>query len=170
MKKQAPPLVSVVMGSDSDFTVMKSAVAVLIEFKIPYEVFLTSAHRSPERTTYFAAGMEGRGIKVAIVGAGAAAHLAGVVAAQTALPVIGVPLNATPLNGLDALLSTVQMPGGIPVATMAIGPAGAKNAALMAVRILSLEDRSLRLKLQEYSKKMSRDIESKQEKIDCLVK
>jgi len=169
MKKKNPAVVSVVMGSDSDLTVMKSAMDVLTQFELPFEVFLTSAHRSPERTAYFASGLEGRGIKVVIVGAGAAAHLAGVIAAQTALPVIGVPLNATPLNGLDALLSTVQMPGGIPVATMAIGPAGAKNAALMAVRILSLENRDLRMKLQAYSKKMSRDVEEKQEKIDCLV-
>ncbi len=167
--RQENVTVSVVMGSDSDFTVMKNAMDILAGFGIPYEVFLTSAHRSPERTAYFAAGLEGRGIKVAIVGAGAAAHLAGVVAAQTALPVIGVPLNATSLNGLDALLSTVQMPGGIPVATMAIGSAGAKNAALLAIRILSLNDQPLRKKLQAYSKKMSRDVEEKQEKIDCLV-
>jgi phosphoribosylaminoimidazole carboxylase PurE protein len=157
------------MGSDSDFTVMKSAMDTLAEFNIPYEVFLTSAHRSPERTYYFATGLEGRGIKVVIVGAGAAAHLAGVIASQTALPVIGVPLNATSLNGMDALLSTVQMPGGIPVATMAIGTAGAKNAALLAVRVLSLQDRTLRGKLQEYSKNMSKQVEEKQEKINCLI-
>ena len=169
MKKKSSPLVSVVMGSDSDFQTMKNAMDVLASFKVPYEVFLTSAHRSPERTTYFAAGLEGRGIKIVIVGAGAAAHLAGVIASQTALPVIGVPLNATSLNGLDALFSTVQMPGGIPVATMAIGNAGAKNAALLAVRILSLGDRSLRKRLQEYSKNMSREVEEKQEKIDCLI-
>jgi phosphoribosylaminoimidazole carboxylase PurE protein len=168
MKKSAP-LVSIVMGSDSDFTVMKSAMDTLAEFNIPYEVFLTSAHRSPERTYYFATGLEGRGIKVVIVGAGAAAHLAGVIASQTALPVIGVPLNATSLNGMDALLSTVQMPGGIPVATMAIGTAGAKNAALLAVRVLSLQDRTLRGKLQEYSKNMSKQVEEKQEKINCLI-
>jgi 5-(carboxyamino)imidazole ribonucleotide mutase len=170
MNKKTLPLVSVVMGSESDFTVMKNAMDVLTEFKLPFEVFLTSAHRSPERTAYFATGLEGRGVKVVIVGAGAAAHLAGVIASQTALPVIGVPLNATPLNGLDALLSTVQMPGGIPVATMAIGPAGAKNAALMAVRILSLENRTLRMQFQAYSKKMSREVEEKQEKIECLLK
>jgi len=169
MKKNASPLVSIVMGSDSDFTVMKSAMDTLAEFKIPYEVFLTSAHRSPERTYYFATGLEGRGIKIVIVGAGAAAHLAGVIASQTALPVIGVPLNATSLNGMDALLSTVQMPGGIPVATMAIGTAGAKNAALLAVRVLSLQDRTLRGKLQEYSKNMSKQVEEKQEKINCLI-
>lgn len=168
MKKKTP-VVSVVMGSDSDFSVMKSAMDMLAEFEVPYEVFLTSAHRSPERTFYFAAGLEERGIKAVIVGAGAAAHLAGVVASVTALPVIGVPLNASPLNGLDALLSTVQMPGGIPVATMAIGAPGAKNAALLAIRILGLSDRNLRKKYQAYSKKLSQDVEAKQEKIDCLI-
>lgn len=169
MKKRTPPVVSVVMGSDSDFSVMKSAMDVLAVFNVSYEVFLTSAHRSPERTTYFATGLEGRGIKVVIAGAGAAAHLAGVISSLTALPVIGVPLDATSLNGLDALLSTVQMPGGIPVATMAIGAAGAKNAALLAVRILCLNDRKLRKKYQDYSKKLSQDIEARQEKIDCLI-
>lgn len=161
-------LVSVVMGSDSDLPVLREAMAVLKEFDIPYEALLTSAHRSPERTAAFAKGAAGRGVKVIIVGAGAAAHLAGVIASQTVLPVIGIPIDASSLAGLDALLSTVQMPGGIPVASMAIGKPGARNAALMAARILALDDGALRKKLDAYAKKMARDIEKKQENVTCL--
>ena len=139
--KKESILVSVVMGSDSDLPIMIETTKVLEEFGIGHELILTSAHRTPQRTTKFAALADGRGVKVIIVGAGAAAHLAGVIASQTILPVIGVPIDATSLHGLDALLSTVQMPGGIPVATMAIGKAGAKNAALFAVRLLALEDK-----------------------------
>jgi len=146
---------------------MQETIRILDTFGIPYEVFLTSAHRSPERTSSFARTAAQRGIKVIIVGAGAAAHLAGVIASQTILPVIGVPLEATSLMGLDALLSTVQMPGGIPVATMAVGRAGAKNAALLAIRILSLDDEGLREKLQAYIQDMVRDIEKRQEGIIC---
>ena len=126
MKETKEIVVSVAMGSDSDAPIMAEAVNVLREFQIPYEVYLTSAHRAPERTTNFARDAAGRGVKIIIVGAGAAAHLAGVIASQTPLPVIGVPIDATPLGGMDALLSTVQMPGGIPVATMAIGKGGLK--------------------------------------------
>ena len=158
-------LVSVVMGSDSDLPIMTETTKVLEEFGIDFELILTSAHRTPQRTTKFAASAAGRGIKVIVVGAGAAAHLAGVIASQTTLPVIGIPINATALNGLDALLSTVQMPGGIPVATMAIGKAGAKNAALFAARILALEDKELRAKLSAYIKKMAKDVEKKQENL-----
>jgi phosphoribosylaminoimidazole carboxylase PurE protein len=158
-------LVSVVMGSDSDLPVMTEATKVLEDFGIGYEMVLTSAHRTPLRTTKFAVSATGRGIKVIIVGAGAAAHLAGVIASQTILPVIGVPIDATSLNGLDALLSTVQMPGGIPVATMAIGKAGAKNAALFAVRVLAVEDKELSAKLSSYMKKMAKDVERKQAKL-----
>jgi len=154
--------VSVVMGSDSDLPVMEEAAKILESFAVPYELFLTSAHRTPERTTTFARGAAGRGIRVIIVGAGAAAHLAGVIASQTPLPVIGVPIDATALQGLDALLATVQMPGGIPVATMAIGKAGAKNAALFAVRILAGENRELALRLEGYVAKMAEDVEKKQ--------
>ena len=161
MKKSSDVLVSVVMGSDSDLPVMKEAVKVLEEFGIPYEVLLTSAHRSPERTSTFAREAAERGIRVIIVGAGAAAHLAGVIASQTELPVIGVPIDATSLGGLDALLSTVQMPGGIPVATMSIGKAGATNAAIMAVRILALQDDGLRKKLDGYVENMAKEIESR---------
>ncbi|MDX9745187.1 MAG: 5-(carboxyamino)imidazole ribonucleotide mutase [Syntrophales bacterium] len=163
MKDNSKIMVSVVMGSDSDAPVMAEAVKVLREFGIPCERYLTSAHRAPERTAAFARQAAERGVRIIIAGAGAAAHLAGVIASQTPLPVIGVPIDATPLGGMDALLSTVQMPGGIPVATMAIGKSGAKNAALMAVRILALEDRDLRDKLDAYMAKLARDVEKKQE-------
>jgi phosphoribosylaminoimidazole carboxylase PurE protein len=164
-KKNA--LVSVVMGSDSDLPIMTETTKVLEEFGIGYELILTSAHRTPMRTTKFAASAAGRGVKIIIVGAGAAAHLAGVIASQTILPVIGIPIDATSLHGLDALLSTVQMPGGVPVASMAIGKAGAKNAALFATRILAVEDKELSAKLSSYVKKMARDVEKKQENIAC---
>jgi len=157
--------VSVVMGSDSDLAVMTETAKVLDEFGIGYELVLTSAHRSPERTSKFAKTASKRGIKVIIVGAGAAAHLAGVIASQTLLPVIGVPIDATSLSGLDALLATVQMPGGIPVATMAIGKAGAKNAALFAVRFLALTDKSLGDKLAAYVVKMAKEVEKKQKNL-----
>jgi len=159
------PLVSVAMGSDSDLAVMEEAAKVLEQFGLPYEFYLTSAHRSPARTASFARNAAARGIKVIIVGAGAAAHLAGVIASETLLPVIGVPIDATALQGLDALLATVQMPGGIPVATMAIGKAGAKNAALLAVRILSLQDAGLRSSLQDYIENMAREVERKHDQI-----
>jgi phosphoribosylaminoimidazole carboxylase PurE protein len=168
MKKKSDVLVSVVMGSDSDLPIMKEAMILLKQFEIPYEVVLTSAHRTPERTSEFAKGAAGRGLRVIIVGAGAAAHLAGVVASQTALPVIGVPIDSTSLGGLDALLSTVQMPGGIPVATMSVGKAGARNAALMAARILALSDRGLMGKLKSYSEKMAAEVKEKQKKLECL--
>jgi phosphoribosylaminoimidazole carboxylase PurE protein len=167
-KNAKKALVSVVMGSDSDLPIMTETTKVLEEFGIDFELILTSAHRTPQRTTKFAASAVGRGIKVIVVGAGAAAHLAGVIASQTTLPVIGIPINATALNGLDALLSTVQMPGGIPVATMAIGTAGAKNAALFAARILALEDKELRDKLSAYIKKMAKDVEKKQKNLTTL--
>lgn len=170
MKAKSTPenaLVSVVMGSDSDLPIMSETTKILEKFGIPHELFLTSAHRTPERTTKFAQAAAKRGIKIIIVGAGAAAHLAGVIASQTQLPVIGVPIDATAVHGLDALLSTVQMPGGIPVATMAIGKAGAKNAALYAVRILALEDKKISTKLTAYIKKMALDVGKKQESLSC---
>lgn len=165
MGKKGEALVSVVMGSDSDLPVMEEAVKILEEFAVQHELFLTSAHRTPERTATFARGAAKRGVRIIIVGAGAAAHLAGVIAAQTPIPVIGVPIDATPLMGLDALFATVQMPGGIPVATMAIGKAGAKNAALFAVRILALENADLLIKLQSYGRKMVQEIERKHENL-----
>ena len=165
MKPKAKPIVSVVMGSDSDLPVMEEATKILEQFDIPYELFLTSAHRSPARTTTFAKNASQRGIKVIIVGAGAAAHLAGVIASETLLPVIGVPIDATSLRGLDALLATVQMPGGIPVATMAIGKAGARNAALFVVRILALENESMRNKLLNFVDNMARDVALKHDNL-----
>lgn len=167
MKKQSSPIVSVVMGSDSDFPIMSDAIKVLEDFRVPYEVFLTSAHRSPERTTSFAKSASKRGVKVIIVGAGAAAHLAGVIASQTLLPVIGIPIDATALGGIDALLSIAQMPGGVPVATMAVGKAGAKNAALLAIRILAVEDKGLQKKLHIFIQDMAKEIEKKQENLAC---
>jgi len=163
MEKNRDTAVSVVMGSDSDYPVMEEAVKILKNFSVTHEVFLTSAHRTPDRTSDFSRHAAERNVRVIIVGAGAAAHLAGVIASQTTLPVIGVPIDATALNGLDALLSTVQMPGGIPVATMAIGKAGAKNAALLAIRILSLTDPELHQKLLAYIDNMAMEIVRKQE-------
>ena len=165
MQEKKEVVVSVVMGSDSDLPTMEETVKVLETFAIPHELYLTSAHRTPERTTAFCRGAAKRGVRVIIVGAGAAAHLAGVIASQTLLPVIGVPIDATSLQGLDALFATVQMPGGIPVATMAIGKAGAKNAALFAVRILALDDAGLQKKLQAYIHRMASDVERKHENL-----
>ena len=165
MNEKRIALVSVVMGSDSDLPVMEEAVNILKHFDIPYELYLTSAHRAPERTSTYAKSAAKRGIKLIIAGAGAAAHLAGVIASQTPLPVIGVPINATSLNGMDALLATVQMPGGIPVAAMAIGKPGAKNAALLAIRILALENQGLQKKLQAYIKKLAKDVEKRQSRL-----
>jgi phosphoribosylaminoimidazole carboxylase PurE protein len=162
MDKKSNLLVSVVIGSDSDLPIMKESVSILERLNIRHEVFLTSAHRSPERTLSFAKEAAERGIKIIIVGAGAAAHLAGVIASNTQLPVIGVPIDSSPLNGLDALFSTLQMPGGVPVATMAIGKSGAKNASILAARILALEDNGLREKLDAYIKDMAEAIEEKQ--------
>jgi len=155
-------LVSVVMGSDSDLPVMSEATKILDEFGIGYELILTSAHRAPSRTAKFASEAKERGIQIIIAGAGAAAHLAGVIASQTPLPVIGVPIDATSLKGLDALLATVQMPGGIPVATMAIGKAGAKNAAIFAARMMAISDKALAKKLDDYIANMAKDVEAKQ--------
>ncbi|MEI7636280.1 MAG: 5-(carboxyamino)imidazole ribonucleotide mutase [Syntrophus sp. (in: bacteria)] len=165
MTPKAEPIVSVVMGSDSDLPVMEESTKILEQFAVPYELFLTSAHRSPARTTTFAKNAAKRGIKVIIVGAGAAAHLAGVIASETLLPVIGVPVDATSLQGLDALLATVQMPGGIPVATMAIGKAGARNAALFAVRILALGNETLRNNLIKFVDNMAKEVARKHDNL-----
>lgn len=155
------PLVLIIMGSDSDLPVMEGGAKVLAEFGVPFEMRISSAHRSPQRTAALAAEAAGRGIGVIIAGAGMAAHLAGVIAAETCLPVIGVPIGGGALNGLDALCSTVQMPGGVPVATMAIGPAGARNAGIFAVQILALGDAALTEKLKAYRQKMAREVEEK---------
>src|SRR5207253_2455592 len=152
------PLVSIVMGSDSDLEIMREAGKALDDFGIDYEIDVTSAHRSPDRTADYARNAAGRGLEVIIAGAGGAAHLAGVVAAHTILPVIGVPIQSSALNGLDSLLSTVQMPKGIPVATVAIGTSGAANAALLAVAILATSRPELRAKLQAYREKMAAEV------------
>lgn len=156
------PQVAIVMGSDSDLPVMQEAANILDEFGVPYELCIASAHRAPDLTEALAKNAHKKGIEVIIAGAGAAAHLAGVIASKTTLPVLGVPIDSSSLKGLDSLLSTVQMPGGIPVATMAIGKAGAKNAALLAIRFLALEDKALNDRLAAYVKKMARDVEKKQ--------
>ncbi|MBF0183666.1 MAG: 5-(carboxyamino)imidazole ribonucleotide mutase [Magnetococcales bacterium] len=163
------PLVGILMGSDSDWNVMQAAAVILRQFAIPFEMLVSSAHRTPERTHQYAATAAERGVQVIIAGAGAAAHLAGVVAATTPLPVIGVPLSATGLQGLDALLATVQMPGGIPVATMAIGEAGARNAALFAVRMLALHDRQLAEKLAAFQRNMADEVQKKNDKLQVRL-
>ncbi len=149
------------MGSDSDIPVMEQAAQVLEEFNISCEMRISSAHRCPHRTATLAAEAAGRGIRVIIAGAGMAAHLAGVIAAETILPVIGVPIGGGALNGVDALYSTVQMPAGIPVATVAIGKAGAKNAGILAVQMLALADGGLAERLREYRQKMAHEVETK---------
>lgn len=159
------PLVSLVMGSKSDLEIMNEAAEVLKEFGIPYEIRVISAHRTPDKAHEFGRSAESRGIKIIIAGAGKAAHLAGVMASLTTLPIIGVPMPTTDLGGLDSLLSTVQMPGGIPVATTAIGKAGAKNAGLLAVSILALNDSRLRTSLKTYRLKISEQIEKDDEEI-----
>jgi 5-(carboxyamino)imidazole ribonucleotide mutase len=147
-----PALVAIVMGSDSDWTVMADAAEACKEFGIPFEVEVVSAHRTPERMIEFGRGARDRGLKVIIAGAGGAAHLPGMLAAVTTLPVIGVPVPLAKLDGLDSLLSIVQMPSGVPVATVSIG--GARNAALLAARILSIADDALATRLSEFSKSL----------------
>ncbi len=141
--------ISILMGSKSDYEIMSEAVKVLEKFQIPYELIITSAHRTPNRTHNYVKEAEKKGAQVFICGAGMAAHLAGVVASLTIRPVIGVPMPSGMMDGLDALLSTVQMPGGMPVATLAVGKAGAKNAAYLALQILANSDEELRAKLEE---------------------
>jgi len=155
------PKVLIVIGSDSDLPVMEEAGKVLEEFGIPYILTVASAHRSPERTRKLATEAEEKGIEVIIAAAGMAAHLAGVLASHTLVPVIGVPIDSSSLHGLDSLLSTVQMPPGVPVATMAIGSAGAKNAAILSAQIVSKKDPQVAKRLKEYRKKMSEGIEAK---------
>ena len=157
--------VAVIMGSDSDLNVMKETMHLLKEFDVPYEVKILSAHRSPQMTSDFAKRAEKKGIKVIIAGAGGAAHLAGVVASHTILPVIGVPMETKALKGIDSLLSTVQMPGGIPVATVAIGKAGAKNAAILAAEILGINNAALRKKLKTLKKKLVDTVKKKNKKL-----
>ncbi len=161
--KEKSPVVAIVMGSDSDWGVMEKAASVLNELNIPFDVTVSSAHRSPERTADYARSSRSRGLGVIIAGAGAAAHLAGSIAALTTLPVIGVPLDSSSLKGLDALLAVVQMPAGVPVATMAIGAAGAKNAAILAAQILATSDPGIEGRLEEFKKKMASQVAQKAE-------
>jgi phosphoribosylaminoimidazole carboxylase PurE protein len=150
--------VAMMMGSQSDLPTMQEAANILKEFGVGYEMKVLSAHRTPKETAQYAEELKGRGIKIVIAGAGGSAALAGVVAAHTTLPVIGIPIETTALNGMDSLLSTVQMPPGVPVAAMAIGKPGAKNAGLLAVRILSLSDKILEAKLEKYMKDQAQKV------------
>jgi len=163
------PLVSIVMGSDSDLEIMREVAKVLEDFAIAYEIDVTSAHRSPERTADFARHAARRGIRVIIAGAGGAAHLAGVIAAHTSLPVIGVPIPSTSLNGLDSLLATVQMPAGIPVATVAIGRPGATNAGILAAQILGLGSAALAKKLLAHKQNLAASVEEKSKKLKMTL-
>lgn len=162
--QQTHPRVGILMGSDSDLAVMEEAFEALEAFEIPFEVKILSAHRCPQETATYASGASARGLKVIIAGAGWAAHLAGVVAAHTILPVIGVPIDSSPLQGMDALLATVQMPPGIPVATMAIGKGGARNAGLFAVQILAAGDTELAGRFAAFKAKMATDVITKKNK------
>jgi len=150
--------VAIMMGSKSDLPVMQEAANVLTEFGVTNEMRVLSAHRTPKETTVYAENLRDKGVSVVICGAGASAALAGVVSAHTTIPVIGVPIDSTALNGMDALLSTVQMPPGVPVGTMAVGKGGAKNAALMALRILSLNDKEIEKKLEKFKDNQKKQI------------
>ncbi len=162
------PLVAIVMGSDSDLPVVKESISILKSFDVSYEVRVISAHRTPGLAADFAGKAASRGIRVIIAAAGGAAHLAGVLAAGTPLPVIGVPIPSTSLQGLDALLSTVQMPGGVPVATMGIGNGGAKNAGLLAIRILALENSDLKKALKEFRAAQQKKVEEADQRVRDL--
>jgi phosphoribosylamine--glycine ligase len=161
------PLVGIVMGSDSDLGVMQAASGILQEFGIAYEMTVASAHRSPHKAAEFASTAHQRGLKVIIAGAGHAAHLAGVLAAHTSLPIIGVPIDSSCLQGMDSLLATVQMPPGIPVATMAIGKSGARNAGILATQILATADPELGVKLDRFKQGMARGVEEKARKVEA---
>lgn len=152
--------VLILMGSDSDAPVMQGAVDILRELQIPCEMTVASAHRSPERVMRLVREAPGRGVRVFVIGAGAAAHLAGVVAAHTSLPVIGVPIDSSALKGLDALLSTVQMPPGVPVATVSVGKPGATNAGVLAAQILALGDAALAGRLDQYKARLAEKVEA----------
>ena len=167
-KQMETAKVGIVMGSDSDLAIMQETATILTEFQISYKMTVASAHRSPERAGEFAANALEKGMKVIVAGAGHAAHLAGVLAAHTTLPVIGVPIDSSCLQGLDALLATVQMPPGIPVATMAIGKPGARNAGILAAQIIATSNPKLAVKLQNFKKKMASQVEKKAKKIESL--
>jgi len=159
------PVVGIIMGSDSDLPIMQEATKVLKQFEIPYEIGVYSAHRSPHRTNEYVRSAKDRGLKLIIAGAGSSAHLAGVTAAETPLPVIGVPIDSSPLLGFDALMSTVQMPPGVPVATMGVGKSGATNAGFFAVQILALSDDQLTRKLVEYKEQLEKTVAEKSRKV-----
>ena len=159
------PVVGIIMGSDSDLPVMQEATKVLKQFEIPYEIGVYSAHRSPHRTAEYVRSARERGLKIIIAGAGSSAHLAGVTAAETTLPVIGVPIDSSPLSGFDSLLSTVQMPPGVPVATMGVGKSGATNAAMFALQILALGDENLTKRLGEYKEQLERSVAEKSKRV-----
>jgi len=162
MKK---PLVGIVVGSDSDLPVMQETAQLLETFGIHYDITISSAHRSPDLTASYAKNAAKKGFEVIIAGAGSAAHLAGVIASKTTLPVIGVPIDSSSLKGLDSLLSTVQMPSGVPVATMALGKTGAKNAAIFATQILSLKYPDLKKKLTSFKKRLATEVSKNARKL-----
>jgi len=163
--KQEKPIVGIIMGSDSDLPVMQEAATVLSAAQVPYELTIVSAHRTPKRMFHYAEEAEARGLKVIIAGAGGAAHLPGMTASLTRLPVIGVPIRTASLSGQDSLLSIVQMPGGIPVATVAIN--GAKNAALLALRILALEDTRIKDWLEQFQATQEKEVEEKARRLEA---
>lgn len=167
MSSAISPLVGILMGSDSDLPVMRKATDILKSFDIPFEIRVMSAHRTPDRAHQYATTAHTRGIKVLIAGAGVAAHLAGVLAANTPLPVLGVPINSGALKGLDALLATVQMPSGIPVAALAID--GSKNAALLAVQILATSDAALQKRFLDYKAAMLDEVSAKDQRVQELI-
>jgi len=166
----AKSFVAVLMGSDSDLPTMQTTLDMLTSLSVPWEVKITSAHRTPEKTIEYVKSAESRGCKVFVAAAGLAAHLAGAVAAHTLRPVIGVPMEGGPLSGFDSLLSTVQMPGGIPVASVAVGKAGAKNAAYLAAQILAIEDEALFLRLKAEREANAQQIIAKDEALQAKIK
>lgn len=161
------PLVSIVMGSISDLNIMEKAKDVLTQFGIDCEVKVLSAHRSPKDTSFYTKSLQKRGIRVVIAGAGGAAHLPGVIASYTTLPVIGVPIHTSAFQGIDSLLSILQMPAGIPVATMAVGESGARNAGIIAAQIVALGNKSLQKKLVQYKKDLAQKVRDSQKKLDA---
>lgn len=161
LKRNRAPRVGILLGSDSDLPIMTETTRMLEELNIAYELEIASAHRSPDRAAEYARTAAQRGLRVIVVGAGGAFHLGGVVAALTTLPVIAVPLAGSPLGGIDALLAAVQMPGGVPVGVMAVGKAGAVNAAIFAAQILALADRSLSRRLAEHKETLAREVAKK---------
>jgi len=165
----AKPVVGILMGSDSDLPIMQEAAAMLQEFGLEYEMTIASAHRTPKKVLEYSQSAEKRGIKVIIAGAGWAAHLAGVIASQTTLPVIGVPIDSSPLKGLDALLATAQMPAGVPVATMSLGKAGAKNAGVFAAQIIAVSDVKIANRLKVFKVEMERDVEEKAKRVTAIT-